>query len=229
VTQTSTHPLARSEDLVTTSSGDELLVFDLRSNQLHHLNPITAATWQAMDGASSLPAILQSVRRATHADVSAESIQLAVVMLSDAGLLVETVDAPSLLGNQSRRRFLKQAGLAGVAIPVIASVTAPSAALASSDTDPSTYVCTLGQAEMFNKEGLCLPANSGQVCCNSVGKCGDNGQGVPLDVPCGTCTFNSGYNCPPGFWGGYQYPPVPGQGGPTAEWVDVCTPRFYCI
>lgn len=181
-------PQPRIADLVLTTSGDELLVFDTRNHQLHHLNPVAAATWRVLSEATTLAEVRALVQRELGTPMTTEAVQLAIVSLGDAQLLSEEVSSESLLGNQSRRRFLKRAGLAGAAIPVIASITAPNAAMATSTTDPNsgTFICTTGATnDSANRQ--CYDV--GAVCCNNAGNCGYEPNGLPRDVPCGSCGF----------------------------------------
>lgn len=141
-------PLARMEDLVITESGQDLLVFDSLSNELHHLDALSATVWRQLDGISTELEILGSTRESLGDHVTADSIDLAIVALGKANLLSGQVPTVMSDGASSRRRFLKKAGLAA-SVPVIASVTAPLATRASSlstcDVAESCAVVGLGQ------------------------------------------------------------------------------------
>jgi hypothetical protein len=43
-------PLARTEELVTTTSKDEVLVYDKTAHHIHHLNASAAQVWYLCDG-----------------------------------------------------------------------------------------------------------------------------------------------------------------------------------
>lgn len=164
-------PAARIEDLVITESGSELLVFDTQSNELHHLDQLSAAVWRQLDGRSTENDILQITRASLGDHVTADSIQLAIIGLGKANLLSGQVASSQNDGASSRRRFLKKAGLAA-SIPVIASVTAPAAYAqvspqvcdsedlnCSSVTD--TVCCDCGNGRLRLGVGLC--ASVGQI------------------------------------------------------------------
>jgi hypothetical protein len=120
-------PVARFEDLVTTESGNELLVYDTRNSELHHLDELSTLVWRHLDGSHTVSDLVV-MAKSESANVTDESIRLAIAALGSINLLAS--DAPaSLFGEStSRRRFLKRSAVAGVAIPVIASITAPSSA-----------------------------------------------------------------------------------------------------
>jgi len=118
-------PVARSADLVTTESGTDVLVYDQRTHHIHHLNPTTTAVWHACDGERSVAGIT------TVTGAPDELVRLALAQLADAELLAGPLAPAVLPAGQSRRRFLKRAAGA-VAVPVLVSVTAPTAAQAAS-------------------------------------------------------------------------------------------------
>lgn len=119
-------PAARSLDLVTTESKDEVLVYDQAVHHIHHLNASAAKVWRLCDGERTVSEI------AMETGLAEDAVKLALRTLEDAQLL----DAPlgtSLRGMQSRRAFMKKAAIAG-AVPAIVSVTAASAQVAGSCT-----------------------------------------------------------------------------------------------
>lgn len=116
-------PLARTEDLVTTETKDEVLVYDQVRHHIHHLNVTAAAVWRMCDGQRTVAQI------AREADIEEDAVWLALRKLADTHLLDGEIAAgPG--GRQSRRSFLKKAGIA--TIPAIVSTTAPIAKAAAS-------------------------------------------------------------------------------------------------
>lgn len=121
----SSYPAARTAHLVTTESGQDLLVYDQDSNHIHHLNCTTAAVWALCDGQRSVRDLAQA------AAVDEDCVRLALTNLDQAKLLDGPLD-PTIRGKvQSRRTFMKKAGIA--AIPAIVSITAPIAKAAASE------------------------------------------------------------------------------------------------
>lgn len=159
-------PSARVDDLVITESGQDLLVFDSVSNELHHLDALSATVWRQLDGQATEQDILESTRESLGEHVTADSIDLAIVALGKANLLSGQVPTVMSDGASSRRRFLKRAGLAA-SVPVIASVTAPLAAHAATvsncpavDTECTTIgdtiCCDCGNGLLRLGVGVCL-------------------------------------------------------------------------
>src|SRR5215213_9223849 len=48
------HPSARTADLLVEEFGDELLIYDQRSDQAHCLTPAASRVWRACDGSTSV-------------------------------------------------------------------------------------------------------------------------------------------------------------------------------
>jgi hypothetical protein len=125
------HPRARSSDLTVEAIGEELLVFDAARNRAHSLNATAARVWRACDGNRDV------ARLAAVCELDAETVELALERLEGCRLL-ET-SRPRLDGQAprvNRRAALRKAALTGaglgVALPVIRSITAPTAAHAQS-------------------------------------------------------------------------------------------------
>jgi Coenzyme PQQ synthesis protein D (PqqD) len=118
------HPIARRERIVVDSVGDEVLVYDLDSDQAHSLDATAAAIWRACDGELAVAEI---------ADRAGVSELLAWSTLEELGrldLLVAPVRTPA---THSRRALLRRGVLAGAAgVAVIHTITAPAAAGVSS-------------------------------------------------------------------------------------------------
>jgi hypothetical protein len=150
------NPMARSAGLVVQEMPDEVLVYDLDTNKAHCLNQSAARVWRACDGDTSIADIV----RQFDGKVTEDFIWLAIDQLGEKGLLQNEM-APRFAG-QSRRQVLKTIGLASVvALPVIASLVAPSSALAST-TCQCTTNATCAQrpqcpALTCNANGVCAP------------------------------------------------------------------------
>lgn len=122
-------PTARKEGLVIQELSDEVLVYDLNSNKAHCLNQTAALIWKACDGNTSIGKIVSDLEKQTGGKISEDFIWLAIDQLNEKNLLKEEI-IPKFAG-QNRRQVLKKIGLATViALPIVASITAPTAALA---------------------------------------------------------------------------------------------------
>ena len=199
-------PLARSADLVVEPLGDELLVFDSKTNRAHSLNAAAASVWRACDGARDVDALAQ------YCELDPIAVELALDSLRNCELLID-FEGPHV----SRRQALRRAAVVGagisVALPVIRSITAPSAYAAGSITGctlttgqsrpPQAQPCTT-QADCCARTGPNYATNcfaSGpaaksyargtyhteKVCCNVPGSyCYDKFKGAKAGVK-GTC------------------------------------------
>ena len=154
------NPMARQNGIVVQEMPDEVLVYDLDSNKAHCLNQSAALVWKSCDGTNTVGDIVRQFESTGGGKVTEDFVWLAIDQLNENGLL-ETTVAPRFPG-QSRRQVLKTIGLASmVALPVIASLVAPSNALGAVSCNctagsqcanracPSTTVC--------NAQGLCAP------------------------------------------------------------------------
>ncbi len=126
----SQNPVARREKLVIQEMPDEVLVYDLETNKAHCLNQTAAFVWKSCDGNNSVADIVSQFEKTSGSIVQEDLIWLAIDQLNERNLLEK--DLPTRFAGQSRRSVLKKIGLASmVALPVIASLTAPTAALAA--------------------------------------------------------------------------------------------------
>jgi hypothetical protein len=119
---------ARTEGLVVEEIGDELVVYDLDTDEAHSLDSSAAAIWRACDGTATPPAI------AARLNLDDAAVQATLTHLAELDLL--TGEAPAVTVTHSRRAVLRRglvAGAAGAAaIPVIRSIVTPAPAHAQS-------------------------------------------------------------------------------------------------
>lgn len=122
-------PVARKEDLVIQELQDEILVFDIKTSKAHCLNTTASAVWKYCDGNNTISDISELFKIQTGANVPDNLIWLAIDQLNERELLEEKFE--SKFAGQNRREVLKKIGLVTViALPIVASITAPTAALA---------------------------------------------------------------------------------------------------
>lgn len=115
-------PTARTHQLVTNEVGGEVMVYDLARHHLHRLNDVSATVWRLCDGRRTVHEL------ARESGLPMETVRAAVGQLASAELLDGASAAGSTIPGQSRRSFLRKAAVAGAAVPLITSITAPSAA-----------------------------------------------------------------------------------------------------
>jgi coenzyme PQQ synthesis protein D (PqqD) len=115
-------PRARNEELVIEELDDELLLYDLRTDAAHCLDPQATAIWRACDGTASVAEI------AAATGTTDEAVEHTLADLAERDL-VEGI------GYHSRRdafKYALTAGAVGVALPIVKSIVAPTAAQAQS-------------------------------------------------------------------------------------------------
>jgi hypothetical protein len=155
-------PSARKDGLVVQTLGSEVLVYDTERHKAHSLNANAALIWGHCDGKrtlNDLTALLkaENSERNLNVDQSRDLVLVALDQLEDADLLETKFDLSAGFKRMSRRQLMKAAGVAAlVAIPVVSSIVAPTAAHAATCL-PSGAGCTTS-AQCCS--GLC----SGGVC-----------------------------------------------------------------
>ena len=127
-------PLARRDGLVVKTVGDEVLVYDLERARAHSLDALAAAIWRQCDGRRPVAALAAAVRAETGVPVTAAAVEYGLAALGRARLLAGERPVPG----PTRRQVLARIGTAA-AIPLVLSITAPTAAQAQSG--PLTPTC----------------------------------------------------------------------------------------
>ncbi len=156
-------PAARFNGLITTASDDELVVYDEAAKHIHHLNELSSVIWRLCDGRRGVGEIANAATDELGIEVREDAVRLALRKLDDAKLLDGSLSADVRGTAQSRRTFMKRATVAGAAVPVIASLSAPQASAQNSCT--LTTVC-------INKNSSNSPGQ-GADCCTSSGSFGN--------------------------------------------------------
>ena len=162
-------PSARTEGLVVEEIGDELLVYDLNTDEAHSLDPAAAAIWRACDGTATVAGI------ATRLNLDDAAVQATLKHLGELNLLAGEV--PAVTVTHSRRAVLRRglvAGAAGaVAVPVIHSIVAPapahaqSSSLCSFSSECTSGCCCMvgtGSTGFCADPGGCAAAGGGLFC-----------------------------------------------------------------
>ena len=128
----------RKKGLVVQELSGEVLVYDRERNKAHCLNSTAALVWNHCDGKTSVAQITRAIEREIKAPVDEDVIWLGVDQLSKTHLLQERARVPENKSGLSRREVMKRIGLAAaVALPVVTSIMAPTAAQAASIISPS--------------------------------------------------------------------------------------------
>lgn len=159
------NPVARTKELVIQEMQNEILVFDVKSNKAHCLNQTASAVWKYCDGTKSVSDIRELLEVQSGSNVSEDLVWFAIDQLNDRQLL-ET-EFENKFAGQNRREVLKKIGLAAVvALPIVASITAPSAAMAAacSGTVTSCLGCPTNTPCDVNGNGIIGMCMAGGLC-----------------------------------------------------------------
>jgi hypothetical protein len=203
LTESNKKPLARSGGVLTQRVGEEAVVYDLDTKEVHCLKPLAAFVFEASDGSATIGELATRARAEVDRGVTDEQLADAVAQLEQIRLL----DAPAVVvidgdGGVSRREMMRRMGYAGAAATVgtglVMSIAAPTA-LAQCSGQPGGCNCTQNKNCLTNhccqavahkcNAGCCTTSNNGTECnCNPNGTC--NSPGTPAEGQCcmGTCT-----------------------------------------
>jgi hypothetical protein len=172
-------PKSRTNDIVVQNLSNEVLIYDLLTNQAFGLNETATVVFNSCNGRTSLSKLKEEAR------LTDEMIFLALEELKRFGLIEQGSDFSSPFDGMSRREIIRKVGLSSlIAMPVISSLIAPTAAQAQSLTN--FFTCSNPGAAIGN---FCASSPSG---CNT--------QAKTLCATCGA-TASSGGICsanPPG-------------------------------
>jgi len=130
-------PLARRDGLAVEELDGELLIYDLDTDKAHCLNGEAAEVWKLCDGSRSVGDISSAVDPEAPREFAEDVVLHALTELSKRKLLVG--ELPEGVTGVSRRdlfRKLAVVGAVGLAIPVVKSIVAPTAAQAATCLPP---------------------------------------------------------------------------------------------
>ena len=154
----SAKPIARKEGLVIQELNDEVLVYDLETNKAHCLNESAATVWKNCDGAQTISEIAKQFIEKSGNKVNEDFVWFAIDQLNEINLLEKELK-PDFKG-QSRREVLRKIGLASiVALPIVASLIAPTSVLASSScscANPAACLAQTGCPATCSVPGVCV-------------------------------------------------------------------------
>lgn len=155
-------PQARTTEIVTKDMPDEVLVYDLKTHKAHCLNQTAAAVWKYCDGKKTIMDITSLLQKDFNTPVDEVTIWFAVDRLSKANLLEERLIIPIGMPRLSRREVVRKLGMgAAMALPVVMSIVAPSAASAATCGDSNNNNNSNPADCPCNQANDCI-----SVCCN---------------------------------------------------------------
>jgi hypothetical protein len=127
------NPKIRETELVVQELKDELLIYDHNTNKAFCLNPTSAMIWNLCDGNSSVSEIINQLSKQLKQPVTDDLVYLALDQFKQDNLLSDNDTVEIKFNGLSRREVIRKVGFASViALPVISSLVAPTAAMAAS-------------------------------------------------------------------------------------------------
>lgn len=175
-------PVARHEALVVQEMPEEVLVYDLNTNKAHCLNKSAAAVWKNCDGTNSISDIAVILKNEFKTPVTEDFVWLAIDQLGSDELLEQKINAPS--NGLSRREAMRRVALASlVALPVVASLTAPTAAQAASVCTNAGAACTCSVTNTGTFNTSCGSLGGTQTGCTGACSCNN----IPPNSNAGVC------------------------------------------
>ena len=124
-------PKARVTDIVVSEYRDEFLIYDLKSHKCHSLNATACSVWKKSNGKRTVEQIALEIDEDSDREIREGLVLLALSELTKRNL-VDSAERP-VYGWLERREMIKKIGVASViALPLVLSVTAPTAAMAQS-------------------------------------------------------------------------------------------------
>jgi hypothetical protein len=169
-------PRARKKGLIIETLDDELLVYDLKTDHAHCLNPTATLIWRYCDGKTPVSSMTRKLSAALGKKASDDIVQLALLRLR-AARLIEAEPRSAKKPTYNRRELLRNIGkAAAIALPAVASIVAPTAAQAASCV-PSAWCTTALANRKYDGVCCCLDSkgkSTGQCDANK-GKCVNGG------------------------------------------------------
>lgn len=149
-------PLARKTDILIQETEAETLVYDLASNKALCLNETSVLVWKNCDGTKTVSEIAGILENKLGKIVDEDLVWIAIDQLSDERLL-ENAPKTNKFSAVSRREVIKRIGYASmIAIPLVASISAPKAVNAQSCPSPPGSVPAGGAC---TQDCECQPGN----------------------------------------------------------------------
>jgi hypothetical protein len=186
-------PLARKNDIVIQEFGNEILIYDLKSNKAYNLNETSALIWQLSNGERTISEIAQNLSQIYNSQLSEEFVCLALEQFRKDKLVENQNEITGLLGGVSRREIIRKVGLASlITLPIVSNLVAPTSASAQSSTCFDTCQCPNATVS------FCSPSvgaatypfcqlKTPTATCRCRGPFGPDGSGTTAGQKLGTC------------------------------------------
>lgn len=168
-------PLARTEGVLLEEVGEETVVLDTTSGEVHCLSPLATAVYAGCDGSKAVDGLAEDAGSRLAEPVSAEQVETALAQLEERGLLA----LPPEAGNGfSRRALIQRTAVATAAVtaaPLITSIVTPAVAQSSPDERcPGGLCASQARGDDYcacNNDCPCITPGSGACDASNTATC----------------------------------------------------------
>ncbi len=129
------NPRARRDGLFSERLAEETVIYDKLNHTAHTLNRTVAAVWESADGGQSVNDLAGILHATLGIPADSGLVLLALEQLDAAGLMETPAEPEQDIERTSRREVARRLALAGASaslVPLVASVLAPTPAMALS-------------------------------------------------------------------------------------------------
>lgn len=174
-------PISRKENIVVQEMDGEVLIYDLKKNRAFCLNKTSALVWQACDGKRTIADINNWLGKQLNSQTDEDVVWLALDQLSKENLIEDQIKLENHTG-LPRREAIKRIGAASlIALPLIHSLAAPTAAQTASPGVCTATICSCSGPRQPDGSCTSTACNSAVAGCICRGTNGGGNQGT-----CGT-------------------------------------------
>ncbi len=150
------YPVTRKENVFVEQLATEVVLYDKTHHRAHRLNRTVFAVWENADGSKTVEELAEILNNRLGVPLDRELVLLALEDLQKADLVAdappETADGSSLSRREMGRKFAL-AGASASLLPFVASVLAPTPAMARS-YNSKTYASELATATVESAKDL---------------------------------------------------------------------------
>ena len=160
------NPLARKSEIYVEHLPNEVVLYNKTNHQAHCLNMTVFAVWENADGTKTVDEIADIIEQRFKISSSRELVLLALTELEKADLLENTATVTAEALTPSRRDVARKLALAGVSaslLPFVASIMAPTPAMARSYTAQNYASELVAVTQDIAKNPIAVLKNKGTV------------------------------------------------------------------
>ncbi len=139
-------PRARKDGLVVKDLPNETLVYDLERDEAHCLNQTASLVWKRCDGKTTVTRMASLLEAALDTPVNDDVVWLAIEQLQRFHLVESFDKLPVMAASVSRRNLVLKYAPAALVLPLILSISAPTAASAATNPACATPPFPIGCA-----------------------------------------------------------------------------------